>query len=389
MASRYLKIPVYQLVQVRNPEGLGEYGGQYSKILKTLRVPQEYLATTTGSPKWGLQNDSFSGSKLQQLSDVAGDNGYLNTILTAGGKEEPFPPSVWETQSGLWIELPLNTSRILWAQGVGPGADNPTNTALDFNKSLWLRVSQEVILEPVPGDAFVVGSRAAYIPPFFNSLYKNANTAYSMDVGLTPVSPLSAKGAGKEYYRAISNKDVHGVFNYLQEKIAKALSSNPGATETTLDFGSTDADPEAGLYFVENDGSTGDRYLPFPSAVADSVNKKCKILVTCAVVANRGQAIIDPGTGESQAQVLPALAETWGISRDFYMGAAGRGLEGDQTMGLNPAQLFTNTEDSTARGDFPSSNIENYVCEYFNTIPSKGKKKGGVPEGFEGVEEMA
>ena len=45
MASRYLKIPVIQRVQAE----AGDADVSYSKVLKTLRIPQEFIGTSTGS----------------------------------------------------------------------------------------------------------------------------------------------------------------------------------------------------------------------------------------------------------------------------------------------------------------------------------------------------
>ena len=84
MASRYLKIPVVQRVVTSDEKGLET--GSYSKILKTLRIPQEFLGTSTGSVYFSDANSSNGSAIPLELSSIVKEQMNTWDDLYNGGQ---------------------------------------------------------------------------------------------------------------------------------------------------------------------------------------------------------------------------------------------------------------------------------------------------------------
>jgi len=378
MASRYVKIPVVQPIY-------NESGGSYSKVLKTLRVPQEYLSLNTGSLY-------FSGPVFGQAAIPELEADLVSEIdAMFNNSEDTFfggLPSVRRTQYGFWMQIPLNISKVLWqdpdAVDEKGGPVSADEKYPDFNGSLWLLISQEVSF-PQGGGTGKGNNlpQVKYIYPFASNLYKQNNSKYAIASG----------GAGQ---LAVGDKDVFGVQKYLQDKLEQCLVSNPGATETLLDFGSVPAQ-QAGLYTNATPTSTptiGDILRP-TAEMEPYWNGKCRLIVTCAVVTNQGMGVNATELKDS-LQSYPALGEVWGLQDSWYddtlIGQAtntsvGAGVaDVGQELTLNPAQLFTAGVQNFQMfvGDKDAPTIQRKCCEQWGNGPIKGKGPG-VPLGFEEV----
>ena len=121
---------------------------------------------------------------------------------------------------------------------------------------------------------------------------------------------------------------------------------------------------------------------PSTEASRNFVNSECKLVVTCAVITNRGQGVGSADVVDA-IQSYPTLAETWGISDRFYddshLAANQANGQGNvaQEINLNPAQLFSDGvtifEQFLGRNEFTSKTIDSKCCEGFTTGPIKGK----------------
>jgi len=380
MASRYLKIPVYQVISERDQNG--NVDSSYSKILKTLRVPQEMLVTTTGSPY--VEGADFGGLNVLVEDRVKS----LEEVINTGNFLQNYPISTdnLDNGTGMWIQIPMKTNKYPYNP-----QNNVSGTVRQYNSSLWLRVSQEVQFENVSnGKSCVI-----YTLPFISNLLKQSNSDYIIPT--------------KEDVASVGNKDFHGVYSLLQQKVITALSSNPGARETLLDFGSTDGDVSAGAWEItwagDQTGSvpltpelvtqtvpSGADVIHMKQSYAEIINKKSRLIVTCAAVSNLGQ--VTEGLN-SQRMVYPTLNETWNIHKDIYDSySGGGGLRSDQTAGLNNdifvganAGNIFNPDDEV--GDIGSTNLQR-MCEFWSIDPAKGGGKfpeGPIEELPEGIEE--
>ena len=378
MASKYLKIPVHQIAisSTTDEKGSQFFEKSYSKVIKTLRIPQEAITSTTGSLYFGGTVDPTSGAQITLSSGVTdlvegAYNRLDNDWSSANLSIVPSTGTQMNNQGGLWMQIPLNTSRVLWdnqAGEVGPASDNSPET---YNKSLWLRISQEVIAETDSGNMVTM-----YTYPQLMGLGKTGNQAYRVD---------ASSVINEDYYQ--SKFSYHTVANMLQEKFIKALNSSPGAAETLLDFGKTIDDAEAGSY--------RNGVVQFPDNPKIDVNKPGRLLVTCATVTSRGDGVREmlPFSPQVSLQPLPTLGETFGISATIFPGTAGIGqvdesgndASVDQTYKTNPHQLYDSmgTTYSQKIGDFRF--FRGYLCDYLFETPISGKKKGGAPKGGEEI----
>lgn len=378
MASRYLKIPVVQRVttEIESPEG--NQIGSYSKIMKTLRIPQEFLGTSTGSLYFSDNESSNSQAESEPLIDIVKNEQKL-------WSDDLFSQGVIPTSSedtGFWMQIPLNVSKTLWqsTDASAPGGDDVDNY-LEYNGSLWLRISQEVVWEN-PNLLPATPSRVWYTYPFLSDLFKQNNSAYEL------------RDADDRVF--VGNQGYNQIQKLLQDKLQKALVSNPGAKETLLDFGKTDGNLNAGQWECKTAATLiGEGLDPndvvlvnqqYPAAGIDALNGVCRLVVTCAVITNRGRGVgsVD---GVDAIQSYPALAETWGYGDRLYdnshNGARANGVNFDtqagvvQEINLNPAQLFSDGvtlyNQFTGRNDFTSKTIDSKCCEGFGSGPIKGK----------------
>jgi len=385
MASRYVKIPVVQPIYT-------ESGSSYSKVLKTLRVPQEYLSLNTGSLY-------FSG-KVFNSGDPQVNNDLISEIteMFQVSEEAFFGAEIGgarKTQYGLWMQIPLNISKVLWED---PEATDPKGQPVsddekypDFNGSLWLLISQEVSF-PQGGTSGKGNGlpQVQYIYPFASNLFKTNNSQY-----------INKLQSGK---LALGDKDVFGVQRYLQERLEKCFVSNPGATETLLDFGHVPAQ-EAGLYNNDNLTSpipvVGSQFLP-EEGMAKYWNAKSRLIVTCAVVTNQGMGVNQTEVKDA-IQSYPAMGELWGLDDNWYDSTLigqttnsnaplGFNPQTGQELSLNPATIFTAGTQLWEQfvGDIKRNGktISEYCCESWSNGPIKGKGGPG-PEEVEALMEEA
>ena len=340
MASRYLKIPVVQRVATTIEGAPGEEQiGSYSKIMKTLRIPQEFLGTSTGSLYFSGSNSSNSQAEatglVEEITDIQKNWQDLYFGIAPTSQDD----------KGFWMQIPLNVSKTLWQSTTlaAPGGDDADNY-LEYNGSLWLRISQEVVWENADAKGGPKPSRVWYTYPFLSDLYKQNNSAYEL------------RDADDRVF--VGNQGYNQVQKLLQDKLQKALVSNPGAKETLLDFGKTDENLSAGQWECQNAASLVaagldpndivllNQQYPSTEASRDFVNSECKLVVTCAVITNRGQGVGSADVVDA-IQSYPTLAETWGISDRFYddshLAANQANGQGNvaQEINLNPAQLFS------------------------------------------------
>ena len=213
MASRYVKIPVYQVLNKDNSSGEETYPVQ-STIMKTLRVPQEYLMTMTGS---GYMKSTVEA----EVEEIEGLQKITHTQLD-GALDE------FQNQNGMWFQIPLNTEKNTFHAEVAGSSDYTTEI---HSTTLWLRVSQEVVYED-PTD----GTTTAYIMP------QAVNWGIGQGCELDVVTDIDAGDPSDTalYTYQTGNIDMEGTINYLQNKIIECLAANPGAQETLLDFGTVD-----------------------------------------------------------------------------------------------------------------------------------------------------
>ena len=379
MASRYLKIPVVQRVITSDEKGLQT--GSYSKILKTLRIPQEFLGTSTGSVYFSDANSSNGSAIPLELSSIVKEQMNTWDDLYNGGQ---FPENIGDPSfifGGFWIQIPLNVSKTLWqsTEVSIPGGDNVDNF-VQYNGSLWLRVSQEVVYT---NNLFNDVTQTWYTYPFLSNLVKQNNSEYAMKID----SDIAVVG----------DKGYNQIQKFLQDKVQKALVSNPGASETLLDFGKTNKQLDAGQWgcltpqeLVNAGDDPNDLVLTtqqLPAAGQEFINGECRLVVTCAVITNRGQGV---STADSvdEIQSYPTLAETWGITGgsegdglydDSHLGALPGNATGGlaQEINLNPAQLFSDganiLEQFAGTVQFTSKTIQLNCCENWSQGPIKGK----------------
>tara|TARA_R100001129_G_scaffold112594_1_gene77537 strand:+ start:6210 stop:7343 length:1134 start_codon:yes stop_codon:yes gene_type:complete len=377
MASRYLKIPVVQRVSTTIEGAPGEEQvGSYSKILKTLRIPQEFLGTSTGSLYFSGELSSNNAQALK-LNDIALDEQKKWTDLYFG-----IAPTS-QDDTGFWMQIPLNVSKTLWqSTTVSPVGGDDFDNYLEYNGSLWLRISQEVVWENADAKGGATPSRVWYTYPFLSDLFKENNSAYELRVN------NSVAYVGNQGYNQIQK--------FLQDKLQKALVSNPGAKETLLDFGKTEENLDAGQWECKDAATLVAEGLDpndvvlvtqqYPEDGREFINGVCKLVVTCAVITNRGQ-----GVGSVDAvdaiQSYPTLAETWGYGDKLYDDSHNGALANSvdvasqagvvQEINLNPAQLFsdgvTTYQQFTGKDDFTSKTIDDKCCEGFASGPIKGK----------------
>jgi len=358
MASRYLKIPVYQIVDER--DAAGNVDSSYSKILKTLRIPQESITTTTGSPyldvTGGVSSNVLGSIQgLEELVDTGDFNalypGYPNSFTTA------------DAGRGIWIQIPLYLNKQEFNR-VGGAIENDNKQIL-YNSALWLRVSQELtFINPVSNKACSI-----YTWPFATNLLKEGNGQY-----VIPTKPTEG---------VVGKLDVHGVYKILQERFIKSLNSNPGARETLIDFGVKEEEASAGVWniSVSTDGNNTITLnsLTHPAAtLAPVINGKCKLLVTCAAVTSLGQEL-NPNDSSSidDGFVVPTVGEVWNISNSAYPSYNGEAGDSDQTQYLNPQIFDGNTgsfgSSDSQRGKNSTSSLVGNICEFFTNNPTKGK----------------
>lgn len=360
MASRYLKIPVYQILEERTANG--EVDSSYSKILKTLRIPQESITTTTGSPYIDTTQNVESAvlDNFATLDELIAD-GNFNSLLPG------YPNSFANADNGrgIWLQIPLYLNKQEFNK-VGGAIEN-YNKHIVYNSALWLRVSQELtFISPVSGKACSI-----YTWPFASNLFKESNAQYA-------IPKKTTEGV-------VGKLDVHGVYKILQERFIKSLNSNPGARETLIDFGVKEEELDAGIWniSISTDGnntvtlnsmeSPGNNLRPI-------VNGKCRLLVTCAAVTNLGQQL-DPTNNSSvdNGFVVPTVGEVWNISQDMYGSYNGMGGNiSDQTSGLNPRIFDGNEGGFSISGDDQlgqnnSVQLLSRICEFWSVNPAKGK----------------
>jgi len=365
MASRYLKIPVVQRVITSNEKG--DPIGSYSKIMKTLRIPQEFLGTSTGSLYFSGVNakETFDG-KTHKLTTIVKDQLDAWADMYASGD---VPPS---SITGFWMQIPLNVSKTLWqSTTVSPVGGDDADNFLEYNGALWLRVSQEVVFT----DPFNQ-TKTWYTYPYLSNLYKQNNSSY--------------EEKNEEQTVLVGNKGYNQVQKILQDKLQKALVSNPGAKETLLDFGKTDEQLDAGQWScltpAENVAAGLDLNAislttqEYPSVGREFINGECRLVVTCAIITNRGQGVADPNQVDA-VQSYPTLAETWGRDISFYdnsnVGLSSPSLGVAQEFNLNPAQLFSDgvtfIQQFSGATAFTAETIDTKCCEGWSEGPIKGK----------------
>ena len=249
---------------------------------------------------------------------------------------------------------------------------------LEYNGSLWLRISQEVVWENADAKGGATPARVWYTYPFLSDLFKENNSAYEMKIN--------------DGVAIVGDQGYNQVQKFLQDKLQKALVSNPGAKETLLDFGKTKENLNAGKWQCKDAATLAAEGLDpndivletqlYPELGQEFVNGKNKLVVTCAVITNRGQGVSDADTVDA-IQSYPTLAETWGLSSALYDKShnAADALNQDgylaQEINLNPAQLFSDgvniLEQFNGRPAFTSSTIDSKCCEGFSSGPIKGK----------------
>ena len=364
MASRYLKIPVVQKVAVETPGLLNSY----SKVLKTLRIPQELLGTSTGSLYFSGQNSSDGGTPAKLRDIIENELQEWESFYVNG----TFPGGRDWLGKGLWMQIPLNASKTLFENYVsGKGVEGP-DSYLQYNGALWLRVSQEVsFISKAPSTS----NQVFYTYPFVTNLLKENNSAYEMKY--------------KEEEAFIGDKGYNQVQKLLQDKLQKCLVSNPGARETLLDFGKTNEQLDAGRWNIESPATLEGQGLDPNSIVLTTqeqpkegrefINGECKLVVTCAIITGRGQGVADPDQVDA-LQSYVTLGETWGYGDDFYDESiigfeSGSSPSGVQEINLNPAQLYSNGASILQQftGDIASDGVDARCCEGFTTGPTKGK----------------
>ena len=358
MASRYLKIPEYQIVDERDTAG--NVDSSYSKILKTLRIPQESITTTTGSPYLDFTGDVTDGvlQNMQVLDDLM-QTGNFNGLLP--GYPNSFANA--ENGRGIWIQIPLYLNKQEFNK-VGGAIEND-NKQIMYNSALWLRVSQELtFINPVSNKACSI-----YTIPFASNLFKQSNAQYAI--------PLKTTEAH------VGKLDVHGVYKILQERFAKSLNSNPGARETLVDFGVKEEEASAGIWNISistdgNDTITLNSLEQPGLSLAPVINGKCKLLVTCAAVTSLGQEL-NPNDNSSVGDgfVVPTVGEVWNISSGAYNAYNGESDNSDQTQYLNPQIFDGNTgsfsNSDSQRGQNSTVQLVGNICEFFTNNPAKGK----------------
>ena len=311
----------------------------------------------------------------------------LTSIFNAGGGGFPenYPISTGNINNGagIWIQVPMQTNKYAYNPQV-----NVLGRDKKYNSTLWLRVSQEVQFENVDnGKSLVI-----YTYPFISSLLKSSGSDY--------IIPF------KETEANVGSKDFHIVYKILQERLIKALSAEPGSRETLLDFGSTDGELEAGKWDITWAGDpagsepltpvldtqtlpSGAEIISLKTSAAEIINKKSRLLVTCAAVSSLGQ--VAEGF-DSQKFIYPALNETWNIMSDVYESYSGQGSQvGDQTAGLNNDVFVGPRTGTIFNPDDELGNINSVLlqrmCEFWSIDPAKGGGKFPPEEG-EGLEEV-
>lgn len=367
MASRYLKIPVVQKVAV---EAVGNVQNTYSKVLKTLRIPQELLGTSTGSLYFSGQSTSNGDGIPEKLRDIVENELGEWTSFYQNGD---FPGGRDWLGKGLWIQIPLNASKTLFENNpaTGKGVEGP-DSFLQYNGALWLRISQEVsFISKAPTSK----NQVFYTYPFLSNLLKENNSAYEMKY--------------KEEEAFVGDKGYNQVQKLLQDRLQKCLVSNPGARETLLDFGKTNEQLDAGRWLIESPATLEGQGLDPNSIVLvdqtqpeegrEFINGECKLIVTCAVITGRGQGVADPDQVDA-LQSYVTLGETWGYGDLFYDDSiigfgTGDSVSGVQEINLNPAQLYSNSATLLEQftGDIKSKDVDARCCEGFTTGPTKGK----------------
>ena len=360
MASRYLKIPVYQILEERTADG--NVDRSYSKILKTLRIPQKSITTTTGSPYVDANGNitETMNESFDVLSELVAD-GNFNGLLPG------YPNSFANANNGrgIWLQIPLYLNKQEFNK-VGGAVEN-YNKHIVYNSALWLRVSQELTFEsPVSGKACSI-----YTWPFASNLFKEGNAQYAIPTKTTE--------------GVVGKLDIHGVYKILQERFIKSLNSNPGARETLVDFGVKEEELDAGIWniSISTDGNNTVTLNSMEKPQANLrpiVNGKCRLLVTCAAVTSLGQDL-DPTNNSSvdNGFVVPTVGEVWNISNAAYGSYNGQGGgSSDQTQGLNPLIFDGNTgsfspsgDDQLGANDAPQ--LLNRICEFWSVNPAKGK----------------
>lgn len=370
MASRYVKIPVYQVLNKDNDTGVPTYPVQ-STIMKTLRVPQEYLTTMTGS---GYMKNTVEAEvqEIEQLTKIT------NTALN-GGLDD------FQNQNGMWFQIPLNTEKNTFHadQSGGGGAAGDYTTEI-HSTTLWLRVSQEVVYED-PTD----GTTTAYIMP------QVVNWGIGQGCELDIVTDRDAADPSDPALMTYQtgNIDMEGTINYLQNKIIECLAANPGAQETLLDFGTVDNSNTINGRLVGQTGPGPGGLSSFPTntgpdgIVGNAVRGKCRLLVTCAAVTNsfenpqRNPAVDEPLF--QNYDPAEAFGEVWGAT-PLYGETENINDNTGAGKGRAPQTLFLNAYGSTnpgtydyglGVGDINISQVSASVCEYYSV--SSGKKPGG------------
>tara|TARA_R100001594_G_scaffold1168_5_gene4896 strand:- start:1745 stop:2845 length:1101 start_codon:yes stop_codon:yes gene_type:complete len=361
MASRYVKIPVYQVLNKDNSSGEETYPVQ-STIMKTLRVPQEYLMTMTGS---GYIRSTVEG----EVEEIEGLQKITHTQLDGALGED-------QNQNGMWFQIPLNTEKNTFHTTSGEDSYNTENHSV----ALWLRVSQEVVYED-PTD----GTTTAYIMP--QVVNWGIGQGCQQEV-ITDRDGLDPNDPEKMTYQ-VGNIDAEGTVNYLQNKIIECLAANPGAQETLLDFGTVDNSNTINGKLVGKTDASG----TYPTntgpdgIVGDAVRGKCRLLVTCAAVTNSfenpqrnpGTDLLDP----SSYDPAEALGEVWGATVQ-YGTTAGINDNAGAGKGRAPQIQFLNAYGSTNPGTISYSlgignvniaSVAASVCEFYSK--SSGKKPGG------------
>ena len=367
MASRYVKIPVYQVLNKNNSSGEETYPVQ-STIMKTLRVPQEYLMTMTGS---GYMKYTVEG----EVEEIEGLQKITHSQLDGTLGED-------QNQNGMWFQIPLNTEKNTFHT---TGSDASSYNTENHSVALWLRVSQEVVYED-PTD----GTTTAYIMP--QAVNWGIGQGCQQDV-ITDRETLEPNNPEKMTSQT-GNIDAEGTVNYLQNKIIECLAANPGAQETLLDFGTVDnSNTINGKLVGKTEPAGGGTFNSYPTntgpdgIVGDAVRGKCRLLVTCAAVTNSFEnPQRNPGTDlsdPSSYDPAEALGEVWGATVQYATtgdindnAGAGKG-RAPQTLYLN---AYGSTNPGTISytlgiGNVNIASIAASVCEFYSK--SSGKKPGG------------